>query len=143
MAKPMVITLPCALLLLDLWPLRRVQGLTCDFKSDLNPAWNFVGRPWWELLLEKIPLFLLSAASGWLTILAQTRNGGMASLQAYPLRVRIANSILSYALYLYKTFWPHPLAVFYPPPGSALPAWKVVVSLAVLSAITIVVVRGW
>src|SRR5438093_6101777 len=94
LAKPMVVTLPFVLLLLDVWPLRR--------------PWNV------RLLWEKVPLFLLSAAVSALTVVAQRGAGAMASLESLPLGTRIAEAVVAYGAYLEKAFWPTRLAVFYP-----------------------------
>jgi len=137
MAKPMVITLPCVLLLLDIWPLGRVQNFPYAPETDLNP----IREGWPALVLEKIPLFILSAASAVLTLLIQKRSGAMRNTTAYPTGARIENAIVSYALYIYKTFLPRRLAVFYPHPGSTIPGWKIAVSAVLLIGITFIVIR--
>src|SRR5688500_12214827 len=95
LSKPMVVTLPFVLLLLDAWPLKRP-------------------RRWAHLVREKIPLFALVAISSVLTFLAQRSSGAVSSLEALPLQIRLANATLSYVRYLGKMFWPDVLAVFYP-----------------------------
>src|SRR5262249_54093058 len=108
MAKPMVITLPFALLLLDYWPLQRVQ-----------PG-GFL-----KLALEKIPLLALSAGSAVITMVAQSSGGAVRSVIEYPFPVRLENAVVAYALYLWKAIWPAHLAVMYPHPGDTLAAWQV------------------
>ncbi len=104
MAKPMLVTLPFVMLLLDCWPLQRwmVQG----------SRFNVPG-----LLREKAPFFLLVVISCVVTYLAQRHGEAVMTLQQYPLHLRIANALISYGQYLGKMIWPWPLAVFYPLPN--------------------------
>lgn len=102
MSKPMVVTLPVLLLLLDFWPLQR-NGDAVDGK-----------RPWTWLMAEKVPLLALSAAAGAATVIVQERVGAMASFEALPWGTRAANAIVGYGEYVWKTFWPVNLAAFYP-----------------------------
>ena len=118
LAKPMLVTVPFVLLLLDAWPLGRNRTET-----------------WKQLVVEKAPLFVLSIASCALTVWAQHAHA-VRSLQEFPLGVRIENAIVAYAGYLGKTIWPAKLAVLYPHPGASLEAWKVGVALLVVGAIT-------
>lgn len=110
MSKPMVVTLPCVLLLLDFWPLDRL-GLTSRFKTP--PAPDRI-RAAVHLLMEKVPFFLLALAVGILTLFAQHTGGAVASLDKLPLAVRAANSLLSCLAYFAQSFWPSGLACFYP-----------------------------
>jgi Tfp pilus assembly protein PilF len=127
MAKPMIVTLPVLLLLWDYWPLRR----------DRNDAEN---RPaFLPLLAEKIPLFLLSAASSWITIYAQRSGGALGSAELLPFKLRLENAVYSYATYIGKGIWPTRLAVFYPHPESSLALWKVFAATLLISAITAMV----
>jgi protein O-mannosyl-transferase len=133
MAKPMVITFPCVLLLLDYWPLGRTDG---------SPSAFFVRGPHWAMskpLLEKIPLFLLSAASAWITLKAQQSGQAVRSLHQFPLAVRIENALVAYGLYLWKMLWPAHLAL-YPHPATALPAWQWILSALVLLGVTAFVI---
>ena len=134
-AKPMIVTLPFVLLLLDYWPLKRF----CLKSSDTeNPA---IHRPFYfGLILEKIPLFLLSAASGVVTYLVQKSGGAVNSLAAIPFHVRIANALLSYVGYIGKMFWPHNLAVLYPYPKS-IALWKIAGAGLLLMMMTVFVFR--
>lgn len=109
MAKPMVVTLPLLLLLIDYWPLQRLRA----------------GMPAARLLLEKLPLLLLSAGTAVLTVLAQEHGGSMRSVHQYSLPVRAANALVSYAAYIGHTLWPSGLNAFYPHAGPAIPIWKV------------------
>jgi Tfp pilus assembly protein PilF len=118
MAKPMLVTLPATLLLLDYWPLRR-SGL---------------GR----LVLEKLPLFALVAATIPLTMMAQTKMAK--SLQMFPLYVRVENALVAYAQYIVMLFWPVDLAIFYPHPGDAIPLWQPVAAGVLLLAVSVVAI---
>ena len=118
LAKPMVVTLPVVLLLLDWWPL---------------------GRPWdRRLVWEKLPLLALSAAASAVAVVVQRAAGAMESVAALPLGSRVANAIVAYAWYVRATIWPSGLAVFYPlrpiAPASLATA---LASLAALSALAI------
>jgi len=120
-SKPMVITLPCVLLLLDFWPLRRIQGWEQQPPQNLNtPAFSEVRSS--RLVLEKLPLLALSAASAAVTIFAQRSYGSMHF--QLPLGVRLENAIYAYAMYVWKAFVPVRLAVFYPHPGATLAFWQ-------------------
>ncbi len=125
MAKPMVVTLPVLLLLLDYWPGGRAE--------DPGDA-----RGLRFLIWEKLPLFGLSAAAGAITILAQRQAGAVLSLGALPLTARIENSAVSSLTYVRDMFWPTRLAVYYPlrPPG-ALPA------LAALVLVLAILLVAW
>jgi len=120
MAKPMLVTLPFVLLLLDYWPLERMRG-----KTDVL-----------KLTVEKLPLLALSIASSIVTFRAQASGKAMSSAPHFPLAVRLENAIMAYGLYLSKAVWPSRLAVFYPHPGRSVNLWGVAASGLVLAAIT-------
>jgi tetratricopeptide (TPR) repeat protein len=120
MAKPMLVTLPVALLILDYWPLGRWQGA-----GDLS-----------RLVREKVPLLALAVASVVITILPQLRGEGLTSLDTLPLGLRLGNAVRSYVAYLEQAVWPHPLAFYYPHPGRSLGMGAVVLSALVLAAVT-------
>jgi tetratricopeptide (TPR) repeat protein len=126
MAKPMLVTLPVVLLLIDFWPLARVQG-----KGDREQGTEGK-RPVSFLLLEKTPLFGMSAASCCVTIWAQIAGGAMGNLESYPLGVRVANALVAYVSYMAKMLWPVRLSVFYPHPVDSLPVWQVICSALLL-----------
>jgi tetratricopeptide (TPR) repeat protein len=155
LAKPMLVTLPCVLLLLDYWPLRRFSlGSANRGKSDPltpTPLPRVRGRgaliddglgqdrrrtPGF-LVLEKVPLLLLSAVGSLTTWYAQTRT--MMSWQDYPLHVRVGNALTSYGLYIVKTIWPVNLAAFYPHPRGGLPTWQIATAALALGVTTLVV----
>lgn len=106
MAKPMVITLPFVLLLLDYWPLRR--------STACSSGTNLPTRSPGQLVVEKVPLAVLSAASGAVTLAAQRSSGAVVSLVNVPLSARIENALWAYVQYLEHAVWPAGLAVFYP-----------------------------
>lgn len=126
LSKSMLVTLPCVLLLLDVWPLGRLPVTSW---SEAKPAL----RP---LLFEKIPLFALAAVMSGLTVYTQTRS--LAKLAAVPMGRRVGNALLSYAAYLGKTFWPERLAAFYPLPN-AVPVWRAGAAALLLAAVTALV----
>ncbi|MFZ3264589.1 MAG: tetratricopeptide repeat protein [Terriglobales bacterium] len=132
MAKPMVITLPFVLLLLDYWPLGRTPG------SPASP----IGAPQLtisKLALEKMPLLVLSAGSAWITLVAQRSAYSVRNLEEYPLAIRINNAIVAYGLYLWKMLWPTRLAVLYPHLANTLPMGQVALSALILAGITTLV----
>ncbi len=134
MAKPMVITLPFVLWLLDYWPLERTtQG---EIREDLNgPSMPRVSLS--RLVLEKIPLLLLSGASAWITLKAQ--RPAERSFVELPFAMRIENAVVAYGLYLWKMIWPAHLA-FYPHSVGALPAGQWSLSGLVLISLTVFVI---
>jgi protein O-mannosyl-transferase len=104
LSKPMLVTLPCVLLLLDYWPLQRFE------LSRSNPPLSTLRR----LLVEKVPFLVLSGLSSVVTLTAQARAGTVVSLENTSLIERLANVSLGYVTYLEKAAWPRGLAVFYP-----------------------------
>ncbi|WP_432738618.1 tetratricopeptide repeat protein [Maridesulfovibrio sp. FT414] len=128
LAKPMVVTLPAALFLLDVWPLKRV-----DFRE--NPVAQ-LGR----VIVEKIPLLCLSVLSSVLTVMAQEGGGAMQSIASFPLSLRISNALVSYVAYLGELVAPVNLAVFYPYPH-AIPVWQPVLALLFIVAVSVVCLR--
>ena len=132
MSKPQVITLPFVLLLWDYWPLRRMFSTKPDSVSDATiPAKKFA----W-LVLEKIPLFALSAASAVITTKAQSMGNAVSTLAKYPLTVRLENAVFSYARYVGKALWPAGLSPMYPHPAGSLKLWQVLAAVIFLLAIT-------
>jgi tetratricopeptide (TPR) repeat protein len=147
-SKPMVITLPFVLLLLDFWPLQRIQGWSEPVpvtKSRKNrkkrPEDSVSGRglpvtqvPFSRIVLEKLPLLAFCAASASITIVAQ-RAAAIRSLQRFSLGVRLENAIYAYASYIWKAFWPTQLAAYYPHPGNTLEAWRLGLAALFLFAV--------
>ncbi len=167
-AKPMLVTLPFVLLLLDYWPLQRFQQNKSDqkFSTAVNKSVSgekqkgksrkkhtveeevIVEKPadsksQWALirplLWEKIPLFALAVLSSIVTYLVQQQGGMVKSFERFPLSVRIENAFVSYVTYIGKTIWPNDLAAIYPHPES-LPAWQVIGAVLILIAVTITVI---
>ncbi len=136
MAKPMVITLPLVLLLLDYWPLERTSGAS---SSSSAPRLGYS-----RLVLEKIPLLSMSAASAWITLKAQRSGQAVRTFHQIPLGIRIENAVVAYALYLWKMLWPARLAAFYPHSATALPVWQVMLSALLLAGgtVLVIVLRG-
>lgn len=132
LAKPMLVTLPFVLLLLDYWPLRRFELGSRGGNNLQQRRFNF------NLLWEKIPLFFLSAVSSVVTYLAQESSGAVNSLAVIPFHIRIANATVSYASYIGKMIWPHKLAVFYPYPESIV-SWKIAGAGMLLVGISVIV----
>jgi Flp pilus assembly protein TadD len=134
LAKPMLVTWPFVMLLLDYWPLRRFQ------RSEVKgqPAHRSLGGGGWSvvrgLVVEKIPLFALVAASAVVTSVAQSHGGGVRTFIEFPIALRLSNTLVSYAKYLLLTFWPNDLAVYYPYAG--IPAWQIIGAALLLIAIT-------
>ena len=131
MSKPMVITLPFVLLLLDYWPLGRIRG----GRADATAA------PLSKLVVEKLPLIALSAASAVITMQAQRAGGAMRSTAQFSLAVRLENAVMAYAMYLWKMIWPSHLSPIYPHPGDSLAGWQVGTSALVLLAVTAVALK--
>jgi protein O-mannosyl-transferase len=129
-AKPQVVTLPFVLMLVDYWPLQRIQGWQAPSVAFPAPQ-----RPVGFLVAEKVPLLLMSAASSVITIVAQ--RGAIYNTTTLPLFPRITNAIFSYADYLWKAAWPLHLAAFYPHWGRFLAWWQIMLSLAFLSGVSI------
>lgn len=133
MAKPMVVTLPCLLLLLDFWPYERHRHPNAiTLVQGVRAEGSF--QRWFWLAVEKVPFFLLSILSSVMTVVVQRK--AMGSLDALPLTVRMANAVTAYVRYIGKLLWPSDLAVFYPFPES-LPGWQMVASLLILLSISI------
>ena len=120
MAKPMAVTLPLVLLLLDFWPLRRANRLV--------------------ILWEKLPLFALAAGASLVTFIAQQQGHAVQSLRVLPAGLRVSNSLVTYVTYIVRMFWPAKLAVFYPY-SHQLPVWRAVAAGVVLAGITVLALR--
>jgi len=132
MAKPTLVTLPFALLLLDYWPLGRLKpghtnrGARTFFVAVLP-------------ILEKLPLLVLSLIASVIAYVAQRSTGAVS--EGLPLGVKIANAIVSYVAYLWKTIWPRNLACLYPHPEENIPEWHVLGSAFVLICLTVAILR--
>ncbi len=134
LSKSSIMTLPFILLLLDFWPLRRI-GLERTARSI-----RLAGVPLKRLVLEKLPLLILSLISLASSLLMQPQHTTFTSLSHAPMSLRISNALVSYVKYLGKLFWPADLGVLYPYPG-AIPLWETIGAIIVLSAVTFFAVR--
>ncbi len=144
MAKPMLVTLPFVLLLLDYWPLNRfnpravpgsVEDQPLGFRSSGDDK-----SPILKAVMEKTPLFLMSLFSCVVTVMAQQEAGAISTLEIVPFKLRMANGLVSVVAYMGKMIWPQDLAVFYPHPVSDLQIWKPVVAglfLLILSTVAL------
>jgi tetratricopeptide (TPR) repeat protein len=164
MSKPMLVTLPFVLLLLDYWPLGRYAGTE---KKSPPPVVESAGKKKKQkiksaeegppvlperreatlpvnvlgsLVAEKIPLFVLSVLSSIITFFAQQKGGAMSPLDSIPLLTRLGNALISYASYIVKTVFPQDLAVFYPYPAG-IAAWQVLGSAALIGGISFFAIR--
>jgi len=145
MSKPMVVTLPFILLLLDYWPLGRLRIPNQDRGSNpfTAPSLQAIRQkvPILHLFVEKLSLFSIAAVISLFTLFSSWEAKALSSLKALPLIVRSENAVVSYGEYILKTIWPNPLAVLYPHP-MALPVSKIVSATLLLLTITILVILG-
>lgn len=135
LAKPMLVTLPLVLLLLDYWPLRRFEP---GGKSRNILSQRQVLR---RLITEKLPFLVLSVVSSVVTFVVQRSGGAVAHIGLLALRLRMANVFVSYVKYIGKMFWPSKLAILYPHPGANLPLWQAIAAGLFLLAATLLVIR--
>ena len=168
MAKPMLVTLPFVLLLLDYWPLQRYQQSNLDPDIAIKPLYpdkrkgkskkkktikitekakeensqdfKYPWAPIRQLFWEKIPLFAIAALSSIVTYIVQQKGGAVKSVQSFPLHVRLQNAFVSYVAYIGNMIWPDNLSVFYPHPG-LWQQWQVLGAVLILVAITVLVIR--
>ena len=172
MAKPMLVTLPFVLLLLDIWPLGRVRlglepvrpGLTPGTHDDHGsgaaergarrfwPSGRDTAKAWLPLVREKLPLFALAAIAGVIAVIAQQRAGAVADVNAFPLAGRVANALVAVVAYPLKTVWPVRLVPFYPYAQTIPVAAAIACGVALIAATLLVarsasrapyVVAGW
>jgi protein O-mannosyl-transferase len=134
MSKPMLVSVPIVLLLLDYWPLRRLEQPSLTTGKRKTAQSGNQGDVIRRLLLEKIPLLILSIGACTVTYILQKRAAG--AIPPLPLLWRVQNAFASYAIYVWKTLWPTDLAVFYPHPNDTLAIWKVISAIVFLLAIT-------
>ena len=135
LAKPMLVTWPFVMLLLDYWPLARFRGrgqrqrLRSASHSEATTATA-------RLIWEKLPLFALVAASVIITFVAQSHGGAVRTFAAAPVGFRLSNGVVSYAKYILLMFWPNNLAVYYPLPQTGIPIWQTLGAAFLLIGIT-------
>ena len=136
MSKPMLVTLPFVLLLLDYWPLGRWKpGKQVEIEQ--TDSQTSISR----LIWEKVPLFALVVGSSITTLIVQKMDGALQSTEFIPMHERITNALVSYLLYLKKMIWPSDLSVFYAHPENELLAWKGHLSAALLIILTAWIIR--
>ena len=139
MSKPMLVTVPFLLLLLDYWPLGRINDPAfakgTKRKAATSSQWSKVSG----LITEKIPLFALSALSSVVTLLAQLYSAG--AIDQLPFAWRLNNAAVSCVAYIWQMFWPARLAAFYPHPNDQLPLWQVLLATAFLIAVSLLAIH--
>lgn len=141
MAKPMLVTLPFVLLLLDYWPIRRWKPAGNSPSNGVEPS-SAPTRSFAWLIAEKVPLFALSVASCAITYLAQEWGGAIRTDDEYALAGRLLNVPLNYLTYLRRLAWPANLAVMYPYSRELPPLWQPVAAGILLLAITLIALRS-
>lgn len=144
LSKPMIVTFPFTLILLDFWPLGRIklpaQRHSCD--TGANPTHpSFLTAFKRRLILEKIPFFIMAAAASVVTLVAQSEGGAVQPLEIFSIKIRILNALLSYMNYALKMLWPHDLAVLYVHPGNALHAGQAIMPLLLILFLSALAVR--
>jgi tetratricopeptide (TPR) repeat protein len=141
MAKPMLVTLPFILLLLDYWPLERlqfgraVQDVKRKKQKSIKARTKLSG-----LILEKVPFLVLSVVSSLVTFFVQQKGGAVATMDLFPLPMRLMNAVNSYVKYIEKMIFPVRLGVFYPPPIQGFSIWLSLASALALLAVSIAVI---
>ncbi len=147
MSKPMLVTWPFVMLLLDYWPLKRMQNAECRMQNVATGDTHHAPRNapnvsrftfHLSLLLEKLPFFALAAAVSVVTFLVQKRVGAVMEAESLPLSARVENALISYGRYLGKLFWPVDLAVYYPRPGQ-WPMGKVLLAAGLILGLSVLV----
>ena len=138
MSKPMLVTVPFVLLLLDYWPLNRIKGQKSagtGQKTQVRGQWSVVSG----LVMEKIPLLALCVPSCIATLLV--KHYAKTSVDQLPFTWRLSNAVVSYVAYIWQMFWPTQLVPFYPHPNDQLPLWQVLLASAFLIAISVLAIH--
>ena len=147
MSKPMLVTWPFVMLLLDYWPLKRMQNAECRMQNAATGDTHHAPRNaphvsrftfHVSLFLEKLPFFALAAAVSVVTFLVQKHVGAVMEAESLPLSARVGNALISYGRYLGKLFWPVDLAVYYPRPGQ-WPMGKVLLAAGLILGLSVLV----
>ncbi len=138
MSKQMLVTLPLILLLLDFWPLARVEDKMFNGFTG-QPVRPGYGRSIKSLILEKWPFFALACAASVMTFIAQNKAGNVEPFDRWPLEIRIANAFVSYCTYVEKAFWPTNLAFFYP--SHKMVPWQAILAALLLTGISVAAYR--
>jgi len=146
MSKPIIVTLPFVLILLDYWPLDHIAGRNAQGNGMGYPGRLLTTR----FVVEKIPFLICAAGLSLITYVGQVKAGAVRSVEAIPLLVRVENAFVSYIRYMFKMFWPHNLAVYYPHPtnlpswlenGPTVLAWQAAIAAMILVAICVIVIK--
>jgi tetratricopeptide (TPR) repeat protein len=137
LSKPMLVTVPCVLLLLDYWPLARFSGDRTRLARGVRPLDRAHSVA--PLLVEKIPLFAISAFSCIATLLIQLYSAG--AIDQLPLAWRLNNAVITYVAYIWQMFWPTHLAAFYPHPNDQLPLWEVILAVICLISVSLLAIQ--
>ena len=138
MSKPMLVTVPFVLLLLDYWPLNRItdqKSAVTGQETQVRGQWSVVSG----LMMEKIPLLALCVASCIATLLV--KQYAKTSIDQLPFTWRLSNAVVSYVAYIWQMFWPAQLAPFYPHPNDQLPLWQILLASVFLIAVSALAIR--
>jgi Tfp pilus assembly protein PilF len=135
LAKPMLVTWPFVMLLLDYWPLRRLAGASSK-ENQRGASHTDRATGIAALVREKLPLFAIVAASSIITFVAQSHDRAVRTFADVPVALRLSNTLVSYTKYLWLTFWPNGLAVYYPFAPSGILVWQIIVAAFLLIGIT-------
>jgi len=141
MSKPMLVTLPFVLLLLDYWPLRRLKFEQERGGNEISEKNTARRSEVFRLVREKIPLFLLATGAGIVTFIVNKSGGAFQSMETISLSARLTNAMVSYLEYLGKMIWPRGLSILYPHPGNTLAVWQGILCGMALVGITIISIR--
>ncbi len=144
MAKPMLVTIPFVLLLLDFWPLKRlnINKIANDNSSKEKSPGKISGIPISRLIVEKLPLITLVVISSIITFIVQRQGGSMRwSEETLPFFARIVNAVAAYGYYVVKSIWPDDIVIFYPHPGTMMPVWQIAGAAILLIGISFIVIK--
>jgi Flp pilus assembly protein TadD len=139
MAKPMLVTWPFVMLLLDYWPLKRASSFKFSVSSPGTTPSSTVNPQLAALVFEKLPFFGLAVAASIVTFVVQKQTGALTTGESIPLGMRGENALIAYCRYLGKLFWPTDLAVFYPRPGH-WPLEQVLLSGVLIAGVTVLLI---
>lgn len=143
MSKPMIVTFPFVMLLMDFWPLQRIKSRRIEGAAVMPQAHhNFAERSFYILLAEKLPLIVLSAIASFLVVFTEIKVGALTSLEELTIMVRCANAITSYVKYITMMFWPIHLSFFYPY-LTTIPLTQVIGSILFIFSITLIIIMTY
>ena len=143
MSKPMIVTFPFVMLLMDYWPLQRIASLKPVSTGSIPPTnHQFVKRKFLRLFLEKLPLMALSLIASILVIITEKKAGALTSLADLSIMERCANAIVSYVKYIVMMFWPTHLAFLYPHPAT-IPLGQITGAIILIISITFIIIYAY